>query len=45
MFAVVKTGGKQYRVEEGRTLTIDRIAGEPPSAVLLPTELVVRDST
>ena len=24
MYAVVKTGGKQYRVEEGQTLEVDR---------------------
>lgn len=29
MFAVVRTGGKQYRVEEGRSIRIDRVAGDP----------------
>ena len=28
MYAVVKTGGKQYRVSEGQRLDIERVAGE-----------------
>lgn len=28
MFAVIKTGGKQYRVEEGDVLSVERLAGE-----------------
>jgi large subunit ribosomal protein L21 len=28
MYAVVKTGGKQYRVAEGARLDIERVAGE-----------------
>ncbi|MBA3530971.1 MAG: 50S ribosomal protein L21 [Ardenticatenales bacterium] len=28
MYAIVEVGGKQYRVEEGDVLTIDRLAGE-----------------
>jgi large subunit ribosomal protein L21 len=28
MFAVIRTGGKQYRVAADQTLTIDRLAGE-----------------
>lgn len=27
-FAVVQTGGKQYRVSEGQTLTIEKLPGE-----------------
>jgi large subunit ribosomal protein L21 len=33
MFAVIQAGGHQYRVQEGQTLTIDRIAGEAGDAV------------
>ncbi len=29
MFAVIKTGGKQYRVAPGDVLTIEKIPGEP----------------
>ena len=32
IFAVVKTGGKQYLVREGMTLTVDQINIEPTSA-------------
>ena len=28
MYAVVKTGGKQYRVEQGQQLDIERVAGD-----------------
>ncbi|HET6687985.1 MAG TPA: bL21 family ribosomal protein, partial [Rubrobacter sp.] len=28
MFAVVKSGGKQYRVKEGQELVVDRLKGE-----------------
>ena len=41
MYAVVKTGGKQYRVEEGQTLEVDRAGEELP----LPAVLVVDGET
>ena len=44
MYAVVKTGGKQYRVEEGQTLEVDR-AGEPGAELALPAVLVVDGDT
>ena len=44
MFAVLKTGGKQYRVEEGQTLEVDR-AGEPGAELTLPAVLVVDGDT
>lgn len=28
MYAVIKTGGKQYRVEEGQTLDVERLGGD-----------------
>jgi large subunit ribosomal protein L21 len=28
-YAVIKTGGKQYRVEEGQTLLVERLRDEP----------------
>ena len=31
MYAVVKTGGKQYRVSEGQRLDIERVSGETVS--------------
>jgi len=36
MFAVVKSGGKQYRVTEGQELVIDRLKGEVGDSVDLP---------
>lgn len=33
MFAVVRSGGKQYRVEEGALLTVDSIAGDQGSMI------------
>ena len=44
MYAVVKTGGKQYRVEEGQILEVDR-AGEPGAELTLPAVLVVDGDT
>src|SRR5438309_792570 len=35
MYAIVKTGGKQYRVEPGQRLLIERLAVEEGSAVSL----------
>ena len=36
MFAVVKSGGKQYRVREGQELVVDRLRGEVGDSVELP---------
>lgn len=44
MYAVVKTGGKQYRVEEGQTLEVERL-GEPGTDVSLDPVLVVDGET
>jgi large subunit ribosomal protein L21 len=35
MYAVVKTGGKQYRVEQGQTLLVERLAAEEGASVAL----------
>jgi len=40
MYAVIKTGGKQYRVEEGQKLQVERL-GEPDTDVELTPVLVV----
>ncbi len=40
MYAVVKTGGKQYRVTEGQTLEVERV-GEPGTEVDLQPVLLV----
>jgi large subunit ribosomal protein L21 len=36
MFAVVNSGGKQYRVTEGQELVVDRLKGEVGDSVELP---------
>jgi large subunit ribosomal protein L21 len=41
MFAVIKTGGKQYRVAAGDKLKVEKIEGEPGKIVQLGDVLVV----
>jgi large subunit ribosomal protein L21 len=41
VYAVVRTGGKQYRVEEGRAVTIERLAGEPGDSIELGDVLLL----
>ena len=43
MFAVIKTGGKQYRVAAGDTITVERIAGEPGEVVAFERVLMLVD--
>ena len=43
MYAVVATGGKQYRVEEGQTVRVERL-GDPGSDVDLRPVLLVDGS-
>jgi large subunit ribosomal protein L21 len=33
MFAVIRTGGKQYRVAADDVITVDKVAGEPGEAI------------
>ncbi len=41
MYAVIKTGGKQYRVIQGETLKIETIPGDVGSAIVLDKVLMV----
>ena len=41
MFAIVKTGGKQYRVGAGDQIVVERIAGEVGSQVALSEVLAI----
>ena len=41
MYAVIRTGGKQYTVREGETLEVDLLAGEPGSTVEISDVLMV----
>src|SRR5438445_13500564 len=45
MYAVIETGGKQYRVEEGRTLKVERLQAEPGASVTLDKVLLVADGS
>jgi large subunit ribosomal protein L21 len=42
-YAVIKTGGKQYRVEEGQTLLVEKLPGDVGAKVDLETLLVAGD--
>jgi large subunit ribosomal protein L21 len=41
MYAVIKTGGKQYRVEPSDKLRVDKLAGEPGAMVDIKDVLMV----
>jgi large subunit ribosomal protein L21 len=41
MYAIVKTGGKQLKAEAGETLIVEKIDGEPGTAVTLSEVLMV----
>jgi large subunit ribosomal protein L21 len=43
MFAVVRTGGKQYRVAADQKITVDRLAGEVGDTVQLADVLAIGD--
>jgi large subunit ribosomal protein L21 len=43
MYAVIKSGGKQYRVKPGQTIRLERLAGEVGSKVELGDVLMVED--
>jgi large subunit ribosomal protein L21 len=45
MYAIVKTGGKQYRVEQGSSLLVERLAVDEGAKVSLEPLLYVDDST
>ena len=40
MYAVIKTGGKQYRVAEGQRLDVERVAGDEGQVHFEPLMLV-----
>ena len=42
-YAVIETGGKQYRVQAGDTLKVELLKGEAGSAVTLESVLAVSD--
>lgn len=45
MYAVIESGGKQYRVEEGATLKVESLRAEPGASVTLDRVLLVSDGS
>lgn len=43
MFAVIKTGGKQYKVAEGDVIQVEKLAGEANAKVELAEVLMLCD--
>lgn len=43
MFAVIKTGGKQYRVAEGDEIVVEKLEGAPGDSVSFDDVLLVAD--
>ena len=41
MYAIVKTGGKQYKVTEGDLVEVEKVDGAPGAQVALPALLLV----
>ena len=42
MFAIIETGGNQYRVAPGNTINVEKIEGEEGSKVILENVLFVQ---
>ncbi|GGL84798.1 50S ribosomal protein L21 [Nakamurella endophytica] len=45
MYAIVRTGGKQYKVAEGDVIEVEKLEGAPGDAVAFPAVLVVDGTT
>ncbi len=43
MFAIIKTGGKQYRVQQGDILSVERLAAGPNKKILFDQVLLITD--
>ncbi|MBZ4660346.1 MAG: rplU [Desulfacinum sp.] len=43
MYAIVESGGKQYKAEPGAVLKLEKLAGEPGDEILLDQVLLVAD--
>ena len=41
MYAIVKTGGKQYRVEEGDLITVEKLEGDTDTSIELTEVLMI----
>ena len=45
MYAVIRTGGKQYRVAKDDLITVETVAGEPGAEVRLEEVLMIADGS
>ncbi len=45
MYAIFRTGGKQYKVSRGDVVRVERLAGEPGSIVEFNHVLLTRDQS
>jgi len=45
MFAVIETGGKQYKVKQGDTIRVEKLDGEPGNDVTIDRVLMVADGS
>jgi large subunit ribosomal protein L21 len=43
MFAVIRTGGKQYKVAKDDVISVEKLAGEPGATVQLSEVLMIGD--
>ena len=41
MYAIIETGGKQFRVQEGKKIVVDRLAAEAGSEITLDRVLML----
>ena len=43
MYAIIATGGKQYKVSEGDIIAVEKLAGEPGDTVVFDQVLAISD--
>ena len=43
MYAIIKTGGKQYRVEQGDIIEVEKLPGAPGDTINIEEVLLVAD--
>ena len=43
MYAVIRTGGKQYKIEQGSTFNVERLAGDVGQTVEISEVLLLND--
>jgi large subunit ribosomal protein L21 len=45
MFAVIRTGGKQYRVAKDDLITVEKLAGDPGATVTFDSVLMIGEGS